>query len=440
MTIRPLVVVIDDDEGTSRLIESKSWGRFQLVSVPDAKRGIELIKNIKPDLVIVSRCLPDLDGIDVLRLIRDIQPAVPIIFLAMYPDNDLIISAFRLGAKDFFEKPFSAVELVASIDRHLAQLSNETNSGYHPKGSWFSHLEQVFHNIIPTIFTRHRTVANNQHNLRVVKSQNGNEQRTTRASESMPAVQFNFLGRFHIVINQQIYDHWPSKKGKAILAYLAYYHKQRILRDKLMDLFWSNSTFESARNCLNVALHGIRALFKEAGYEDELICFKNECYFINPNIELKLDVEEFLRSWKLAQSVEREKELISALGEYEIAAGIYKGDFMEEDLYEDWTTLERENLKEIYLVILDRLSNHYAYDGRPITAINLCKTILEKDNCREDVHQRLMKCYIRLGQRTQALRQFKKCQDTLRTELQVEPTRRTLELLNEIKNQNLTVN
>jgi two-component SAPR family response regulator len=439
MIIRRLLVIIDDDENTNRLVESKSKGRFQIANVPDAKRGIELVRSIKPDLIIISRCLPDLDGLDTLRIIREIQPSVPIIFLAMDPDNDLIISAFRLGAKDFFKKPFSSVELVSSIDRHLGRGSDEAGTAFLQKGTWLSYLERVFHNIIPATCKSNQTVPVNHHNVRIVESVNGNDD-VAKPTPERPAVQFNFLGRFHMVIDRQTYDYWPGKKGKAILAYLAYYHKQRILRDRLMDLFWSNATTDSARNCLNVALHGIRALVKETGFQDELICFSNECYFINPNIEINSDVEDFLKGWKLAQSVEREKGLVAALGEYEIAAGIYKGDFMEEDLYEDWTTLERENLKEIYLVILDRLSNYFAHDGKPMTAVNLCKTMLEKDNCREDVHRRLMKCYMRLGQRTQALRQFQKCEEILRTELQVEPTQHTLALVEKIKIPNRSIN
>lgn len=123
----------------------------------------------------------------------------------------------------------------------------------------------------------------------------------------------------------------------------------------------------------------------------------------------------------------------AALGEYELAAALYKDDFMQEDLYDEWTTLDRENLKEIYLVILDRLCKYYSFDGKPITAVNLCKTILDKDNCREDIHRLLMKCYSRLGYRDRALRQFYKCVEVLKKELEVEPTTATLELFEEIK-------
>jgi len=180
-------------------------------------------------------------------------------------------------------------------------------------------------------------------------------------------------------------------------------------------------------------LHGLRQMFHLLDKDNEYILFKNECYFINPEIELSLDVEEFRYYWRLAQSSERERGIEAALGEYELAAALYKGDFMEDDLYEGWTALDRENLKEIYLVILDRLSNYYSCDGKPVTAINLCEIILKKDSCREDVHRRLMRCYYRLGQRDKAIKQFRKCSEILNLELEVPPTKTTVSLFQQIK-------
>jgi DNA-binding SARP family transcriptional activator len=200
-----------------------------------------------------------------------------------------------------------------------------------------------------------------------------------------------------------------------------------------MDKFWPSSSPDSARNCLNVALYGLRQLFHKIDLIHDYIVFKDECYFINPEVEIWLDVEEFLKYWRMARSIEREKGIEASIGEYEFAASLYKGDFMEEDLYESWPSLERENLKEIYLVVLDRLSRHYSLDGKTETAIDLCELTLGKDNCREDVHRRLMECYYRTGQRDKALKQFRKCAEILREELEVEPTRKTRELYEQMK-------
>jgi len=200
-----------------------------------------------------------------------------------------------------------------------------------------------------------------------------------------------------------------------------------------MEAFWPNSDPDSARNCLNVALHSVRRLLHEVDPHHEYILFKDECYFLNPEIDVWSDIGEFAHHWKIAQSLEREKGIQAAVAEYELAAAAYKGDFLEEDLYESWPSSERENFQEIYLFILDRLSKYYSLDGKPSTAIRLCETILEQDNCREEIHQRLMQCYYRLGQRDKALKQFRKCTEVLEAELEVEPTRSMIDLYEQIK-------
>jgi DNA-binding SARP family transcriptional activator len=117
----------------------------------------------------------------------------------------------------------------------------------------------------------------------------------------------------------------------------------------------------------------------------------------------------------------------------ELARALYSGNFMDEDLYDDWAATERDNFKEIYLAILDRLSENYIHTERFSSAVALCEDILSKDNCREDIHRRLMFSYYRAGCRDKALRQFKKCIEALKEELEVEPTKLTRQLYEEIK-------
>jgi DNA-binding SARP family transcriptional activator len=205
-----------------------------------------------------------------------------------------------------------------------------------------------------------------------------------------------------------------------------------------METFWPNTDQDSARNSLNVAIHNVRGILHEVNPDYEYILFKEECYFLNPGIDVWVDVEEFLHYWKIAQRTERQNGIQAAVGEYEAAAALYHGDFLEEDLYESWPSSERENLKEIYLFVLDRLSNYYSQDGKPSTAASLCETILAKDNCREDIHQRLMRCYCRLEQREKAVKQYRKCVEALEAELDVKPTRATIELYERIKHGILT--
>jgi DNA-binding SARP family transcriptional activator len=146
-----------------------------------------------------------------------------------------------------------------------------------------------------------------------------------------------------------------------------------------------------------------------------------------------VDVEEFEQCYKAGQSFERKGTLAEAVCEYELAENLYQGDFLEEDLYEDWLIPRREGMKDSYLLILDRLSRYYLEEKRYTTCIQLCQKVLAKDDCREDAHRRLMRCYSRQGQPNLALRQYHLCEETLTRVLDVSPMSKTMTLYQQIR-------
>jgi DNA-binding SARP family transcriptional activator len=118
---------------------------------------------------------------------------------------------------------------------------------------------------------------------------------------------------------------------------------------------------------------------------------------------------------------------------YESAANLYQGDFLADDLYEEWPVLTRERLRMTYLDMLDRLSRIHFNQGQYLACVNLCHIILTCDNCREDAHRRLMRCYSRQGQHQLALSQFQACVETLRAEMDVDPEPVTKQLAERIR-------
>jgi len=125
------------------------------------------------------------------------------------------------------------------------------------------------------------------------------------------------------------------------------------------------------------------------------------------------------------RSLEKASRTSEAAGEYEKAAKLYKDDYLIDDLYEDETMVERERLIYIYTDLLKRLSLHYANIGQLRKSISTCYRILEKDYCDEDTHRLLIECFVRLGLRTRALRQYRLCTTRLRQEYETEPSPKT---------------
>lgn len=249
-----------------------------------------------------------------------------------------------------------------------------------------------------------------------------------------PVLTIHLLGTFRVYYKDFPVEQWHSNRGQAILKYLLVHKDQEVSRDVLMDIFWPEAGPQAARNNLNVAMHKLRQSFNTVDELPLLLYDKAKgTYRLNPELHLWLDVAEFDGHLKAARQLEAAGQLTHAVREYEIAASLYQGDFLADDLYEKWTVMMRERLRIAYLDLLDRLSQTYFTQSQYIACINLCQLILERDDCREDAHRRLMRCYSRQGQHHLALRQYQACVDALRSELEVEPEPATTRLHQQIR-------
>jgi DNA-binding SARP family transcriptional activator len=199
-----------------------------------------------------------------------------------------------------------------------------------------------------------------------------------------------------------------------------------------MDQFWPDAAPEAARNNLNVAVHGLRQALKAAS-DRQIVLFQDGAYRLNPEMAIWLDVEEFERHVATGRRLEAAGQLAAATAEYEVATGLYQGDYLADDPYEECPVLTRERLRVAYLDTLDRLAQLYFSQGQYATCAAMCQRTLAYDNCREDAHCRLMRCYSRQGQQHLALRQYQACVEALRADLEVEPAPTTIELYERIR-------
>jgi len=100
---------------------------YHTIDAPNAKTALELMAD-KPDLVILDLGLPDMHGLELLRLIRERKENVPIVVLSSRGDEVAKVEALDLGADDYVTKPFGMGELLARIRaalRHQLQIQGE---------------------------------------------------------------------------------------------------------------------------------------------------------------------------------------------------------------------------------------------------------------------------------------------------------------------------
>jgi DNA-binding SARP family transcriptional activator len=244
---------------------------------------------------------------------------------------------------------------------------------------------------------------------------------------SKPVLTIHLLGAFRAAINDKPIIDFPHGQARAIFKYLVYHHQQNIPREVLMDIFWPEADPESARNSLNVAFYNIRKALRTV-MDFPVVLFVDGAYGLNPEVDVWVDVEEFDTYIRMAHKLETEGQINKAKVKLEIAANLYQGDFLAEDLYEEWAIYTRERLRAQYLDTLSRLCRIYYHQGQYTACAALCQLILKYDHCHEEAHCRLIRCYGRQNQYHLSIRQYQVCADALQNELGIEPGSETVKL------------
>jgi DNA-binding SARP family transcriptional activator len=241
-----------------------------------------------------------------------------------------------------------------------------------------------------------------------------------------------FYGSFRVSLNDHPVTEWPSQKSLSILKYLAVNQGRPAGKELLMDLFWADADPEVARRNLHQAIYALRKALKRGQAGFPFIQFENDCYLLNPQLSLWLDFQEFEKHFRAGRQLEEEGRLPGAMSEYGIADGYYQGDFLEDDLYEDWPGSFRIYYHSMYLELLERLSHICIAQNQLTPAILLCKKILARDNCSEQAYRTLIRCYLAQGQRQLAIREYQGCVQALKKELNLDPSPETQALYEKI--------
>src|SRR5512138_901249 len=109
-----ILVVEDDPQVRSALLRALGEREYATSSAGTGMGGLEAAIRDRPDLVVVDLGLPDVDGHEVLRMLRAVSP-VPVIVATAREDEAEIVRALDAGADDYLVKPFSAGQLDARI-------------------------------------------------------------------------------------------------------------------------------------------------------------------------------------------------------------------------------------------------------------------------------------------------------------------------------------
>ena len=253
----------------------------------------------------------------------------------------------------------------------------------------------------------------------------------TVAPEPVEApVKVYLLGRFRVVVNGQplANDVWRRRKARQLFKCLLTSPRRRLVKDEAFELLWPDSDAVAASANLRSAVHAIRRALATnawAGAADAVVVDRE-------TVGLRQDAEIWVDADAFEQAVAEAQDAVDALPLLEKADALYVGDYLPDDLYEDWATGRRERLRRLWTQLQFSLARHRAARRDPERAASALQRLVDADACDERAAQELIKLLIRQGRRSDGLRVFQRLVQALRNELEVEPSQATLELEREL--------
>ncbi len=130
MNKRKKVLVIDDEKDILEFVRfNLEQENFDVISSIDGLQGLNLVREQHPDIIILDLMLPNIDGLDICKIIKNDSKisTIPIIMLSAKSAESDIVIGLELGADDYMTKPFSVKELIARIKVNLRKSQNIQN-------------------------------------------------------------------------------------------------------------------------------------------------------------------------------------------------------------------------------------------------------------------------------------------------------------------------
>ena len=241
------------------------------------------------------------------------------------------------------------------------------------------------------------------------------------------------LGRFNLVFaGQQIPTaKWNRKQAVTVLKYLVAHLDRPVHREILMEFLWPDDDQRRTWNRLKVIIHSLRQELRAAGLSEDVIETTNESYALRREA-VWVDSSVFELSVAEGKALQYQEQWDSALHRYKHARHLYKGDYLEEDVYADWCMVQREQLREIFLSLLAGMADCYGELDHYSEAAQVCRTALVVDPGRESFYRALMEHLVRLDRADWAIAEYQKCQKFLKREFDMEPMPETEHLYRQI--------
>jgi len=247
-------------------------------------------------------------------------------------------------------------------------------------------------------------------------------------AEGVP-LRIRALGALEVDIDDRrlTLDDWRSKRALRLFQYLLVRRFRWVPRDEVIEALWPDTDLDKGLNSLRQTLHVLRRTLSGGGKDersDRYVRYRNEALRLEPGDGYDYDVEQCETSLRVAETLWSDGEAAAAAEPLLVAERLYRGHFLAESPYEEFTVEERERLRDRLLQDLGRLCAWYARRETWSRLVPLARRAVGLDPYHEEFHKRLVEGLAGLGHRAEALEAYHQYETLMVRELDLLPSNR----------------
>lgn len=114
----PLILVAEDEDSNYELVKIVLQKRYRLIRACNGIEAVTYSEDEHPDLILMDIRMPDMDGLDATRIIKEVSPEIPIVALSAYAFEENIRAALQAGCDEFMAKPFRVEDLLDLVQKY----------------------------------------------------------------------------------------------------------------------------------------------------------------------------------------------------------------------------------------------------------------------------------------------------------------------------------
>lgn len=383
MSKKKSVIFIDDDPDIINLLNAylKNYQELEVKGkFTNPLQALEWLeeKASEVDAVFLDLIMPEMHGLDVAEKIQSLSHDIKIVFITAH--SDYAVQAFELNSLDYLLKPVTRERLKKSVDRLM---------------------------LLPP--------------------------KKTIKDGSFPKVYIQFFDEFNIFIiegSQKKALDWSTQKTKETCAYLAHNYIRWVKREEVISAIWPEQDYEKSRVNLYSRVYNIKQLFQDAGLKGLIKSSKN-----GYKLELPPEIEWESDLGIIENLINQEKEITEEnIGEFEKGLKLLTGSYMEKDYY-SWTTEKQQQIDMEIVKLLHKMADYNLEKGDVAKQEEVFRKAIKLAPDAEWCYHVLIKLYLQQGKRVEAMKVYRKLEETIKTELGLEPDEKTRQLLKEITKQ-----